>query len=344
MKILLVKLSSLGDVVHTLPVVQDIRTALPDAQIDWVVEKAFAPLLARASGLHRVIPCEIRRWRKSFWTAATRQEWRAFKHALQQEAYDAVIDLQGLTKSAVVARLAALAPGGKRYALANQTDGSGYEAPTRWVADVAITVEPHIHAVRRSRELAARALGYTFSAKPDYALKVPPAKMTHGLGAPENIANKAAGGRIAFVHGTSRTDKEWPLSHWVALGQRLNAAGYQVALPHGNATELATSKAIAEALNRIAPAMAVVWSLLPLDTLTDELAHCAGVIGVDSGVSHIAVALDLPHVQIYNFDTAWRTGPEATGPGARQVSVFAQPAPGVEAVWQAWLACSGSAA
>ncbi len=81
-------------------------------------------------------------------------------------------------------------------------------------------------------------------------------------------------------------------------------------------------------------------ALLPLDALTEELAHCAGVIGVDSGVSHIAVALDLPHVQIYNFDTAWRTGPETPGHGGRQLSVFAQPAPGVDDVWQAWLACS----
>lgn len=344
MKILLVKLSSLGDVVHTLPVVQDIRAALPDAQIDWVVEKALAPLLARCEGLHRVIPCEIRRWRKSFWTLATRQEWRVFKRDLQQDTYDAVIDLQGLTKSALVARLAALAPGGKRYALANQTDGSGYEAPTRWVADVAIAVEPHIHAVQRSRELAARALGYTLSGNAKFKLKVPVAQVKRAQAAPEKIANDRGGRHIAFVHGTSRADKEWPLSHWVVLGQRLNAAGYQIMLPHGNAAELATSQAIAEALNRAAPAMAVVWPLLPLDALTDELAQCAGVIGVDSGVSHIAVALDLPHVQIYNFATAWRTGPQATAPGARQVSVFAQPAPGVEAVWQAWLACSGSAA
>jgi len=197
--------------------------------------------------------------------------------------------------------------------------------------------------VQRSRELAARALGYTQSGDAKFKLKVPVAQSLHELDAPEKIANKVVGGPIAFVHGTSRADKEWPISHWVALGQRLNAAGYQVALAHGNASELATSQAIAEALNRAAPAMAIVWPLLPLDALTEELAQCAGVIGVDSGVSHIAVALDLPHVQIYNFDTAWRTGPEATGPGARQVSVFAQPAPGVDAVWQAWLACSEGA-
>jgi heptosyltransferase-1 len=336
-KILLVKLSSLGDVVHALPVVQDIRVALPDAQIDWVVEKSFASLLARCEGLHRVIPCEIRRWRKSPLAGVTRAEWRAFKAQLRQEAYDAVIDLQGLTKSALVAQLARLAPDGKRYAMANQTEGSGYEAPTRWVADVAIRIAPHTAAVQRCRELAARALGYSLLPAPDFGLNRPLAQETRAQAAPEKIANT-----VAFVHGTSRADKEWPLGHWVELGQRLMAAGYQIALPHGSAKELATSQAIAQALNAGGTSLvAVVWPQLPLDALTEELAHCAGVIGVDSGVSHIAVALDLPHVQIYNFDTAWRTGPPQglQRMQGRQVSVFAEPTPGVDAVWQAWLAC-----
>lgn len=331
MKILLVKLSSLGDVVHTLPVLQDIRAALPGAQIDWVVEPSFAPLLMRCAGLRRIIGCELRRWRNSPLAAATWREWRAFRMELQQEAYDAVIDLQGLAKSALVARLARLTPGGKRYALANQTEGSGYEAPTRWVADVAVRIAPRTAAVQRSRELAARALGYPLRSAPDYGLKVDLTPMRRAQAAPENRAN-----RIAFVHGTSRTDKEWPLGHWIALGQRLNAADCQIALPHGNAKELATSQAIAQALKEREPASAMVWPRLALDALTEELAQCAGVIGVDSGVSHIAVALDLPHVQLYNFDTAWRTGPET---GGRQCSVFAQPTPSVEAVWQAWLAC-----
>ena len=332
MKILLVKLSSLGDVVHTLPVVQDIRAALPDAQIDWAVEKSFAPLLALNRNLHRIIPCEIRRWRKSPLAALTRQQWNAFKADLRQTPYDAVIDLQGLTKSAVVARLARLASGGKRYALANRTDGSGYEAPTRWVADVAIRVEPHSHAVQRSRELAARALGYAPAPHPDFGLKRPLTQAGRAQAAPETIATQ-----VAFVHGTSRADKEWPLAHWVELGRRFITAGWRIALPHGNANELATSRAIADALNQSTPGQAIVWPLLALDALTRELAQCAGVIGVDSGVSHIAVALDLPHVQIYNFDTAWRTGPDSAR--GRQVSVFAQAAPGVDAVWQAWLAC-----
>ena len=332
MNILLVKLSSLGDVVHTLPVVQDIRAALPDAQIDWVVEKSFAPILALSTGLHRIIPCEIRRWRTSPLSALTRQQWNAFKADLRQNEYDAVIDLQGLTKSALVARLARLAPGGKRFALANQTDGSGYEAPTRWVADVAIHIKPHIHAVQRSRELAARALGYPLPPRLDYGLNMPYPHVIPALLAPEVIAN-----RVAFVHGTSRADKEWPLTHWTALGHRLNAAGYQIALPHGNEKEKIKSQAIARVLNERAPGHAVLWPHLPLDALTHELAQCAGVIGVDSGVSHMAVALDLPHVQLYNFDTAWRTGPDMAS--GRQVSVYAAPVPSVDDVWCAWLGC-----
>ena len=131
MKILIVKLSSLGDVVHAMPAVQDIRAALPHAQIDWVVERGFAPLVARCEDVRRVIPCELRRWRKAPLSAATRSAWQSFKAELQHEAYDAVIDLQGLSKSALVAWLARLKWDGKRYAMANRTDGSSYEAPTR---------------------------------------------------------------------------------------------------------------------------------------------------------------------------------------------------------------------
>ena len=331
MKILLVKLSSLGDVVHTLPVVQDILTAMPGVQIDWVIEKAFAPLLTQVKGIHRVIPCELRRWRKSFWTTQTLQAWRAFKADLQRDDYDAVIDLQGLTKSAVVARLARLTAQGKRYAMANQTDGSGYEAPTRWLADVAIELPPHIHAVQRGRELAARALGYKLQKSLDFGLnyssKWPSAQSIRAQAAPENIA---------FIHGSSRSDKTWPLQNWVELGQRLMVDGHRVVLVHGSAAELAVSQTIAAQLG----GSAVVLPLLALDALTRELATCQGAIGVDSGVSHIAVALGLPHVQIYNFDTAWRTGPLDC---AHQVSVFAQPVPSVNAVWQAWLTCESAA-
>jgi heptosyltransferase I len=318
LNILIVKLSSLGDVVHTMPAVQDIRRALPQAQIDWVVEPAFAPLVQRCEGVHRVIPCAMRSWRKSWWRAGTRAAWQAFQNDLASVEYDAVIDCQGLSKSALIARCAKLSANGKRYAMANRTAGSGYEPLTRWLADVAVALPVQVHAVDRTRMLCAQALQYP-----------QPSNLWHfGLLAQQNNA-QAAIKCIAFVHGTSRADKCWSEPLWVALGGRLMTQGYSIALVHGNDAEEQCSVRLAVALG----SGAQVWPRMPLDALTDQLAQCAGVIGVDSGLSHVAVALDLPHVQLYNFDTAWRTGPQGL---PRQVSVFAQPEPSVEQVWLAW--------
>jgi heptosyltransferase-1 len=328
MKVLIVKLSSLGDVVHTMPAVQDIRRALPQAQIDWVVERSFAPLVRRCEGVGRVIECELRHWRKSPLSRQTRAGWHAFKTELQREAYDAVIDLQGLTKSALVAWLAHLAPGGKRYALGNQTEGSGYEAPTRWVAHQAFHIEPHSHALQRSRELCARALGYALPDSESFGLQAHRQRLHVSTEAKAALARPC----VALVHGTSRADKEWPADRWLTLAARLDTAGFDVALLHGTDAEQQRSEQLARRMSN-----ARVWPRLSLDALVDALAGCAGVIGVDSGLSHIAVALDLPHVQIYNFDTAWRTGPHKR---LRQRSVYARPTPDVDAIWQAWLAVS----
>jgi heptosyltransferase I len=325
-EILIVKLSSLGDVVHTMPAVQDIRRALAGAHVHWVVEQSLAPLVRRCEGVQEVIGCELRRWRKSPLGAHTRSAWRTFADELRSRTYDAVIDLQGLTKSALVARAARLTPDGKRYALANRTDGAGWEAPTRWVADVAIEITPRVHAVTRSRELCARALHY---AVPD--------ELRFGLRAEHQEPAPAALPCVVLVHGTSRDDKCWPEAHWIELGRRLIAERFSVGLPHGDDAELARAQRIAQALGP----QAQVWPRLDLGRLADRMAGCAGVIGVDSGLSHLAVALDLPHVQIYNFDTAWRTGPMQ---GARQLAVYAQPTPSIEAVWQGWRDVMRSAA
>ena len=313
MRVLIVKLSSLGDVVHTMPVVHDIHAAFPDAVIDWVVEPGFAPLLRRVEGIGEVIECALRRWRQRWWSGAVRAEWRNFRERLRRERYDVVIDQQGLTKSALIARLAR----GEHVGLANRTDGAGYEAPARWLADRAIRVEPHSHALDRARELASRALDYRLAGAPVFGLQrcaqVQPV--------------------LVFVHGTSRDDKLWPEADWIALGRRAVASGLRIALPHAGAAELARAQRIAAAIGTAAE----VWPAMDLDALTDRLGGCLGVIGVDSGLSHIAVALDLPHVQLYNFPTAWRTGPQPSHGHHHQVSIEGQPTPSLEAVWAAWL-------
>ena len=327
MRVLIVKLSSLGDVVHTLPAAMDLLHHQPDAQVDWVVERGFAPLVHCSAAVQRVIPCDLRRWRRAPWSSQTRREWSAFKHDLQAQAYDVVIDLQGLTKSALVSFMARLTPSGQRHAMAQRTEGSGYEAPTRWVADVTHAQPWHTHACERGRLLMSQAMGYSVPAQLDFGLRVLPPDQAEG---PVTVMP----GTVALVHGTSRDDKLWPLEQWVSLGQRLQAQGRHVALLHGNDAELARSQALAHALPG-----ATVWPRLSLDQMLWPLSQCAGVIGVDSGPSHVAVALNVPHVQLYNFDTAWRTGPPAV---PHQRAVFATPSPTVDSVWAAWQACEGA--
>ena len=318
MRVLLVKLSSLGDVVHSLPAAMDLQTQRPEIQIDWVVEPAFAPLLELCPAVKRVIPCDLRKWRRQWWTVQTRQAWRSFQQDLQSKAYDAVIDLQGLSKSALISKLAKLSPNGKRYAMANRTEGSAYEAPTRWVADVALPCEWHSHALDRARHVCAQALGYAL-----------PNHLQTGLQALPHLDVQAR--TVALVHGSSRADKAWPLAHWQTLAHTLQQQGFALALPYANDAELQTAQAVASACPS-----AVIWPRCDLVELTQRLAACMGVVGVDSGVSHIAVALGLSHVQIYNFDTAWRTGPKGC---AWQQSVFAKPTPSPAAVLSAWAAC-----
>jgi heptosyltransferase I len=328
-KILIVKLSSLGDVVHAMPALQDIRSALPDAQVDWVIERAFMPLVSRCDGVGRIIGCELRRWRKSPLESQTREEWRTFRRELREQPYDAVIDLQGLIKSGLIARAARLTPTGKRYAIGNRTEDSGYEFPTRWFADVAIRIELHVHAVTRARQMCASALGYAVEGPPRFGLHA--ARTQEFAGGPSARC-------VALVHGTSRDDKCWPEAHWVEFARRLMSQGFTLGLPHGSDAERERSERIARALGDAAQ----VWPRMDLGRLTDWLAGCAGVVGVDSGLSHVAVALDRPHVQIYNFETGWRTGPHIEGvpPGPQRI-VYAQPTPSVDAVWQAWQEVSG---
>jgi heptosyltransferase I len=319
-RVLIVQLASLGDVVHAMPVVHDIRHAFPDAVIDWVVEPAFVPLLRRVEGVHEVVGCAMRRWRRAWWTGAVRAEWRALKARLQREPYDVVVDLQGLIGSALVARLAR----GLRFGPGNATEGTPWEAPAAWLADHAVRIEPRIHAVDRARALVAHMLGRPAEGAPRYGLRV---------NEPERAAPRAT---VAFVNGGSRDDQLWPQTNWVQLGKRVIGAGWNIGLPQGSEPEQTRAELIAAGLQYEGQMRIEVWPNLPIDKVLDRLAGTHGVIGVDGGLSHLAVALDLPHVQIHNHANAWRTGPLPSHGRRFQVAVEARPAPGLEAVWSAW--------
>lgn len=318
MNVLIVKLSSLGDVIQTMPIVADILTKHPDAKIDWVVEESFAPLVARVRGVHQVIPIGLRRWKKNWFVSASCLERRVFTKALKEGVYDVIIDCQGLIKSALVARMARLAPKGLRGSFANKSEACAYEWPVKFLLKNNQAMPTRIHAIARTRLLASQLLGYAAEGLPRTFFKDLPLRDSTRLS-------------IMLTHGTTRIDNEWPQSQWINLSELLVKHGVaRMLLPHSTARELALCQSVKDHI----PSHAEILPPMALPDLLNVMATCHGVIGVDSGLSHLAVALNLPHVQIFSQDRAWRAGPVDV---AHQVAVGGEVAPSARDVYQAWI-------
>jgi heptosyltransferase I len=292
LKILLVRLSSLGDVLHNLPIVADILRHYPQAQVDWVVEEAYVSLVKLNPHVRKVIPIALRRWRKGLGQAAVRAELRGFFRDLRAERYDYVFDTQGLIKTGIVMACARVKPGGHKVGLANGTEDSGYEGVSRIFHSRSIPVEPRTHAVARGRQVVAAALGYAADTAPDF-----------GLPAPDASARKPwmpAGPYAVFFHGTARDAKKWPPADWIALGRAL--APLPVLLPWGSPREKEDAMFLAAAL----PNATVLPRLSMMDAV--ELARQAALaVGVDTGLTHIAAAFLTPTVEIYVDSPRWKT-------------------------------------
>lgn len=278
MRIQLVKTSSLGDVIHNLPVASDIRRALPDAQIDWVVEENFAEIPRLHPAVTKVIPVAVRRWRKALLSPATWRAIGAFRRLASAESYDAIVDTQGLVKSALIATQAH----GPR--LGHAADSAREPLAARFY-DRGFSIPKNLHAVERNRRLAAAALGYALDALPlDYGIAAPPLKADW----------LPAGEYAVLLTATSRADKEWPEGNWHALGAALIATGLRCVLPGGSTAERTRAARIAASLGRAVAAPAL--------TLTDLAALLAGaqiVVGVDTGLVHLAAALGRPTLALY---------------------------------------------
>lgn len=284
-RILLVKTSSLGDVVHNLPVATDIRAMVPSAQIDWVVEEAFAAIPGLHPAVARVMPVAIRRWRSRLLDRAVREEIRAFARELKREQYDAVIDTQGLLKSALVAWAAR----GIRHGL----DFASAREPLTWFYDRTYSVPWTMHAVERNRALAARALAYTAPPDVDYGIAADRARSAWLPSEPYAV----------LVHAASARAKLWPEANWIELATLLEKRGTRSVLPWGNADERQRAETIARAVPG-----AIVAPGLPLVEVPPLLAGARAVVGVDTGLAHLAAALKVPTVGIYRA-----TDPAATG-------------------------------
>jgi len=291
MKILLVRVSSLGDVLHNLPLVADILRHHPGAQVDWVVEEGYVSLVRLNPMVRKVIPFALRRWKKGIKDAAVRAELRGFFEDLRAEQYDYVFDTQGLIKTGIIMAAARVRPGGQKIGLANGTEDSGYEGISRVFHTRSIAVEPRTHAVARGRQVVAAALGYTVNSAPDFGLPPP------GAARP---AWMPGGDYAVFFHGTAREAKKWAPAHWIALGQAL--APLTILLPWGSPREQQEAEALAAAL----PNARVLPKLSMMDAV--ELArHAALAVGVDTGLTHIAAAFVRPTVEIYCDSPRWKT-------------------------------------
>jgi heptosyltransferase-1 len=277
-RILFVKTSSLGDVVHNCPAVSDAARAIPGAQIDWVVEEPFAPVAAMHSCVRRVIPVAVRRWRTALWNPAVWREMREVRRAIAGERYDAVIDTQSLLKSALITSWAR----GPRHGLDR---ASAREPLAALFYDRRHAVPRELHAVERNRRLAAAALGYAVPSSLDYGLK----KISSGRDA-----------AVVFLTMTSRADKLWPEERWIELGR---AIGVPPVLPWGSEAERQRAERIARQLPG-----ARVPQRMTLDQLGALFASAQAVVGVDTGLTHLAAALGARTIGIYCGSDPARTG------------------------------------
>ncbi|MEQ8953828.1 MAG: lipopolysaccharide heptosyltransferase I [Gammaproteobacteria bacterium] len=279
MRVLIVKVSSLGDIIHTLPAVTDAQFARKDVVFDWVVEEAFVEVPAWHPAVENIIPIALRRWRRTPIKTLINKEFRHFRQALQRQHYDLVIDAQGLIKSGVISRLSR----GLTIGLSNRTIR---EPMATLFYNKVYSVPWTEHAVDRVRQLFSRALSYRYNKDIiDYGLD---------LERIEPCMESTSAKSVIFLHGTTWSTKHWPEYYWRQLAHIAADAGYDVLLPWGDEEEKHRAQFIAQGIGS-----AKVLSKLDLSGLAGQIIQAKGVIGVDTGLGHLAAALNKPTVSLY---------------------------------------------
>ena len=289
-RILFTRMSSLGDIIHTFPAATDVRAAYPEAALDWIVEEAYVPLVRMHPGVSRIIPIALRRWRRQLFSRASWRQMRAFRAALREHSYDAIIETQGLIKSAAVARLAS----GPIYGFGRKT---AREPLAAQLYDATYDFVPEDHKIERYRAVAARALGYGPGAL-DYGIATPP---------PPRFA--PAQRYCVLLHSTARAGKLWSEQAWSELARWLESEGLVCVLPWGSDEEQARARRIAATLAR-----AVVPPRMPLEHAAGLIGHARVVVGLDTGLMHLAAALRVPVVGLFCDSEPLDAHPRGSGP------------------------------
>ncbi|RWA70262.1 lipopolysaccharide heptosyltransferase I [Mesorhizobium sp.] len=287
MKVLIVKTSSMGDVIHTFPAVEDALRNRPDMSFDWCVEEAFAGIVALHPAIKSIQKVAIRRWRKKPFDGDTWREMTGLRHALRGARYDLVIDPQGLLKSAVVAKQAG-AP------IAGFDRSSAREPSATLFYDRKYAVSRDLHAIERTRRLFGQALGY----EPDLS------RIGSGIVAPAGNLSVPEGKLAFLLHGTSREDKKWPADDWIETARQLVSRQFTPVVTWSNGAERAVAEAIAAAVPKT-----VLVPKSPLGEIAAILGRSTLVIGADTGLTHLASAFGLPTVAIFLATEPGLTGP-----------------------------------
>jgi heptosyltransferase-1 len=290
-EILFIKTSSMGDVLHHMPAVTDARRRFRRARITWVVEELYAPLARLHPGVDEIVPIAVRRWRRTLYRAGTWYEMRAALSKLGARSYDAIIDTQGLVRTALLARVLS----GPRHGYDRDSIREPFAA--RFYS-LRHRVGWDLHAIARNRALTGRALGYPPEGPPDYGFD------RSGFRPP----NTAAPYTVLF-HATAKRQKEWPEDRWLAVGQALAERGLAVVLPWGNAAERARSERLAAAIPG-----ARVPDLKPILEVGSLIAGARLVVGVDTGFLHLAAALGVPVVAVFTLAKSHTAMPVGPGP------------------------------
>lgn len=297
MKVLLIKTSSIGDLLHVFPALTDAARALPGLTLDWVVERDLASIPTWHPAVRRTISVSYRHWRFHPIKGIFGGPLAGFRRELRAERYDRILDAQGLYKSAVISRLADC---GERH---------GFDFPSAREKMAALAyrhrhmIPRTLHAIERQRQLFAEALGYPLPQTP-YEYGIDRAR----------LAAEAPGGRyLVFLHGTAWRTKQWPVEHWRALARRVAAEGLKVRLPFFGERDRTRAEAIAED---------IPGALLhPTPTLEQAAALVAGAEGcvtVDTGLGHLSAALGIPTVSVYGPSSPGLTG--TRGPYQRHLA------------------------
>ncbi len=290
MKVLIVKMSSMGDVIQTLPALTDAQQAFKNIKFDWVVEEAFAEIPAWHSSIQQIIPIAWRRWRKNPLTVFFHAEWRQFRQLLRMQKYDYIIDAQGLLKSAIITRMA-------------QGVGCGYDRKSVREPLAALaykktfTVSKQQHAILRTRKLFAAVLHYTFSAENvDYGIEP---SLKGDVQLPIALAKKYC----TIVVNTPKRGKRWPIASWRQLLAKMQAARQHVVIPCGYLHEAAYVQSIAADFHNV-----TLLSRTTLQQLHRIIAQSQAVISIDTGLAHLAAALNKPTITLYGPTDVTRIG------------------------------------